>query len=438
MCIVGVAGSVAAQDGAALLTFGVSLGADQTFREVGEDENDLTVGLSAGLSASTSRHSFSIQTGSTLQLYGDGEEGFRDPSLSVDYTRGNDDTVLGVSFNYSQRDVDGATEIEDEFGEAFLFRDEGSVETISGSVTLETGRTAPFGTESSISFTNRIFTDTVDPDFVDARTVRAQTRLRLNISPNITLSPGLELSRSREEDALNTEDIQHRWSVSGDFVIDALWSAAADVAFVDGEIEEDDGFGGRMTRDRDQVEFNMSVSRRIPTGSLQLAYSYLDSVPETRETFTFSGNTSLPRGVQLSGSVSLNFVNDNDPLPSFSLSYSRPLPTGQLGLSLTQSVGLNNDEESVLRTNITGNYDYQIDAISSLALDASLIRIEGLGAATDEASTATVGLVYRRALTEDWNLSARLQHRVSYDNGALDDRINSLSLGLDRQFSIRP
>jgi hypothetical protein len=49
-----------------------------------------------------------------------------------------------------------------------------------------------------------------------------------------------------------------------------------------------------------------------------------------------------------------------------------------------------------------------------------------------------LGLGYRRQLTRDWDLTADLSHRLTWEDGTREDSITTLSLNVARSFVFRP
>jgi hypothetical protein len=75
---------------------------------------------------------------------------------------------------------------------------------------------------------------------------------------------------------------------------------------------------------------------------------------------------------------------------------------------------------------------------SGWSFDWELARVDYDNPASVDAMRVDFGLAYLHALSNDWNMAARLEHQVLYQDGDLDDRTNVLSLNLERRFSVRP
>jgi hypothetical protein len=81
---------------------------------------------------------------------------------------------------------------------------------------------------------------------------------------------------------------------------------------------------------------------------------------------------------------------------------------------------------------------YDLTDNSSLGLDAALASVQYDNPFTVDGLRADAGISYLYGLSNDWNLVARMQHRVLYQDGDVDERSNRLSLNLERRFSVRP
>ncbi|MDG4649650.1 hypothetical protein P6F26_14490, partial [Roseibacterium sp. SDUM158017] len=133
----------------------------------------------------------------------------------------------------------------------------------------------------------------------------------------------------------------------------------------------------------------------------------------------------------------VSFPN-GDTKPIASASYSVPTPRGELAVSLQQTTAVNSADESILRTSVAVDYDQAVNALSSWSLNGSLLNVDVLGNSAEDQARAQIGVSYNHALTRDWDLSASLRHRITYQDGTENNRASTLSLSLERSFSFRP
>ncbi|MEC9310274.1 MAG: hypothetical protein VYA97_00825, partial [Pseudomonadota bacterium] len=109
-----------------------------------------------------------------------------------------------------------------------------------------------------------------------------------------------------------------------------------------------------------------------------------------------------------------------------------------LGLSLSRGVSTNDALEDVLTTRINANYSHEIDTVSSVDFGVSFARVEDGGAGTTaESDRSTISVTYTRALTQDWQMSAGVEHR-RYHRAAGTAQGNAVFVTLGRSFDIRP
>jgi hypothetical protein len=431
-------GVQAQEQGGALATFGLSFGGEYEFNDPDEDESSFTTGLSFDLSSVTRTQRFGLSTDARLVFDEDGFD-FENPGLDLDYARANRSTAFDVGLSYSVRDVEGEFEVIDPVTGIVtdLIDDDGTLESVRLNVGLETGRDAPFGTDTRFSFTDRTYSDTSDPDLSDLESWQIGTTLRFDVDPRISLRTSASYRETQEDDAAQTESRTTRFGIGGTFLIDPLWTASLDLGYSRFETEED-VLGTRVLTEEDGVGASLSVTRQFRDGTLGLALAREVSDIGAEDSLRVFRNRALANGGELAWSLGVVSFPSGDTAPIASASYAMPTPRGSFSVSLDQTTAVNNDDESVVSTSVALDYDQAINAVSSWSLNGSLSSVNVVGDDTEDQSRAEVGVAYNHDLTRDWALSASLRHRITYENGEKDDRASILSLSLGRSFSFRP
>jgi hypothetical protein len=121
-----------------------------------------------------------------------------------------------------------------------------------------------------------------------------------------------------------------------------------------------------------------------------------------------------------------------------SLDFTRTTRTGFMSVALDYASDLDDADQLIQRTRLAASLRGDLSDNSGWSVDGSMARIDYDNPITDDAVRFDVGLAYLHGLSNDWNLAARVEHQVLYENGNLDDRTNVFSLSLERRFSARP
>jgi hypothetical protein len=432
-----VAFGVRAQEGGTLATLDVSLGGTYEFNDPGDNEGRLTQRLGFDVRSVTRTQSFGISADGEFILDGDGYR-FERPGLALDYGRETRSTAFDVGLSYSIRDVEGSVDVLDPItGDPIdLVDDDGTLESLSLNAGLETGRDARFGTNTRFSYTERTYSDTSDPDLTDLTSWQIATTLRFDIDPRITLRTDASHRVTQEDNAARTESRTTRFGIGGDLLIDPLWSATFVLDYSIFETEED-VLGTRVLTEEDGVGFSLGITRQFRDGTLGMSLERNVSDDGAQDSLRVSRDREFSNGGELSWSLGLISFPNGDTAPVAAASYSMPTPRGGFSASLQQSASTSGGE-SLVSTSIGLDYNQAINAVSGWSVNGSLSSVDNLDDDTGDQARAEVGLAYNHALTRDWDLSASIRHRVTYENSQRNDSASILSLSLQRSFSYRP
>jgi hypothetical protein len=327
---------------------------------------------------------------------------------------------------------------EEEIIGSELVADEGQREDLRASATLVTGRGAPFGTQTTLRYSDRNYIDTISPNLFDSTQMSASTVLRFTLSPSVTLRLTGSISETDTEDTDNTLRRNLRYGIGGDFRIDPVWTAEIDIGSTGIRTWRDDGFGGRVLTETDGLNARLALERDFRNGSFGVVLDHDVTVAGDRTSLRVSRGLDLANGGSLDISGGAVQLETGTIAPLLGLSYAQPVADGNLRLSLSQSAGLNSDDETTISTRFSASYGIRINTDSRLSLNGSVSSVDVIDGLASDTLRTSIGIGYSHRLTEYWSLDTRLSERVSYEDSVRDDRVRSLTFSIGRSFSIRP
>ncbi|MEM7508840.1 MAG: hypothetical protein AAF415_19095 [Pseudomonadota bacterium] len=446
LCVTGIGAlwtvAVRAQENAGpLVTLGVGLGADYEANDPGDDDTSVFADLVLGLSNSNRVSDVDLRFDGRFQLE-DGEFELEDPGATLLYSRANRSTALDLSFSYREQDADGDLFIPDPltFSSVDLIEDDGSRETIRVGVGLQTGLDARFGTDTELSFLDRTFTGTSDPDLTDLQVFRGNTALRFDVSPALSLRVTGAYVNSDEEDIEETERETFRVGIGATARIDQVWSVSTDLRYARIDTDMLDIFTGAPISDTEEgVGFNVAVVRALLNGDIGLSLGREITETGDRDEIRLSRSLTMANGSELSGSIGLVDFEEGDVSVVGGLSFALPTRRGGLLLDFQQQARFDEDDGNVINTFLTGRYESSINAVSNWAVFGTLARVDSLDDLSDSDQTSVrAGISYDYAITRDWDLSAAFDHRIDFEGDSETDQTSVVSLTLQRSFSFRP
>jgi hypothetical protein len=392
---------------------------------------EATTGIGIGYFTSTSDQRLSFETGVTARARdGDGGADLIDPFVTIAYAWFNRDYEIGGDLSYSRAEIEG-DDLDDDFDAADLARQAGTREDIGLGLRLVTGRTAPFGTDTEVRYAEQNFTDGATDD--DSVTYTARSTLRFRVDPRIDLTLTGFWEREETDDAVDTVETTRRLTFGANLAVDRVWSVATGLGY--SEIETAT-IGGVAVQDG--VEGFVIVTRDMRNGSLVFSSDHVVTNAGWRNSVRVGRNIALANGDTFDASIGQIFFEEGDSGHLASLTYTRTVRSGALSFGFDYASDLDNADELIQRTRLSGTLRQDLTDASGWSVDWALARVDYDNPATQDAMRVDIGLAYLHALSNDWNLSARLEHQVLYADGNLDDRTNTFSLNLERRFSVRP
>jgi hypothetical protein len=425
------AGPLAAQDAGdpPLLFIDVSAGLSYEDGLDDDSRTEATTTLGVGYFSSTHDQRLSFETGVTARAREDGHD-LVDPYAAIAYALFSRDTEIGVDLAYSRTDIEGDI-LEEDFDADDLRRQIGAREDISYGLSLVTGRTAPFGTATQLRYAESNFLDGATDD--DSATYTAQSTLRFTIDPRIELRLTGFWEREETDDVLNTVETTQRLGLGTTLAFDKLWTATASLGTT--EIETETVLGKTFVNG---VDGAFILIRDMRNGDLAFSSEHEVTTDGWRNSVRMRRTIEMANGDTFDASIGQIFFEEGDSGTLASLAYERTVRSGSLALGVDFSSDLDEADELIERTSFNAVLRQDINDYSGWVADASLNSVQYENTATADAVRLDLGLAYLYALSNDWNLSASVEHEVLYEDGIVDDRNNVLSLDLERRFSVRP
>jgi hypothetical protein len=178
-----------------------------------------------------------------------------------------------------------------------------------------------------------------------------------------------------------------------------------------------------------RLDYDMPVG----TASAQLTVT-TDADEGRRATFEIARALELPTGAF---SARLGVTNGEDAGTDLigAVTWSQDRPDGSYSFSLERRVSFDDDaDETVVDTNLSAGWVYDVNAISSVEFDFSYAVSD---APSERIEETEIGATYRHALTNDWNFDSGVRYRLRHD---ADGRAESPSVfvALRRDFEFRP
>lgn len=361
---------------------------------------------------------------------------FDDTRFGLAYDRAGANSRFGVTLDYSQIDLDFADPlrlIEDEINQDDLIIDDGEREIRAATLSYEMGVNDPLGFGLDLSYRERTFSGTTDPDLFDRETITAEAFARFRFSPVAEGRVTVFQSDYDAEDVEQTDRTTRSISFGLDYALDPATTLLASLGYAD--IEETTNLPTRT--DETGAIGSLGLIRELRNGTAGVQLDSELSVTGRRNTLLFSRSYVLPTGA-LAVSVGPTHSDVGDTEAVGFLTYSQELPTGTITSTFERSFRTDDESEEIRVTRASLGYDMDINSVSGLVFEADYAEIRDAGTGgVNNVDTTSLRAAYRYALTPDWDLSAGYEYRYrdSDDDGTSDS--NEVFLTLSREFSIR-
>jgi len=380
--------------------------------------------LSFGLDSITPLQNFALDLGTEI------EEGRNDQS-SVDFTNsffqlGYDREVRTARFNsgvsFRETDVSSSFLSDDfETDGNVINQDSGTRQSLGLQLGGDLGIDAPIGAGFDLDYRGLRYNDTNDPDLTDSDRLDLSGEIRFRIDPRILARlTTIYEDFDAQGNGTNRETIGFGSGVTLDI---------SPVLRGDFDIRYD-----RIERSGDEIGTNegLSVSagltQALSNGTLGATLSSEVSSNDDgrRSFFTVDRALDLSRRSDLAYSLGATRSDSNAFNPLVNVNYAYELPTSQVSFGLSQRVNTDSDNQE------------QINTLSSLSADLSLLDRNELGPDAEDAQRIDLSLSYRYAVTRDWGIVSGFTHRRASSDGDADRISNTVFLGLQRNFNWTP
>jgi len=431
LCLSAVALPALAQDAGAppLLFIDISTGLEYEDQLNRDGAFEATTSLGVGYFSSTADQRLSFETGVTARGTED-QFDLINPFATIAYARFNRDTEIGFDLSYLRSEIEG-DDLDDDFDAGDLERQDGVREDIDVGVRLITGRASPFGTDTRLRYAQENFFDGATDD--DTVTYNARSTLRFTIDPRIELRLTGSWDREETDDAIQTVDTTRRLTLGADLAIDRAWSASVGIGYAELETETTGG-----TTLEDGVEASLLIARDLPNGGLAFSSDHVLEEDGWRNSVRLRRTIETANGDIFNASIGQIFFEEGGSGHLASLDYTRTVRSGSFSVALNYESDLDAADQLIQRTRLDATLRQNLTEVSGWSLDGGLASVEYDNPVSIDALRVDVGLSYLHALSNDWTLAARVEHQVLYEDGDIDDRTNTLSLNLERRFSVRP
>lgn len=434
----------AVADGSPVYTFGFSTGlraSDNRQLAIISPGNSYysETNLSFGVTSETRTQSLDFRLGNRIRLgtgKGAPDNAYLLPDLDLDYTRHSRDSQLSVVSSVISRDmaIDGLPfEIIDP---SELLTDEGYELRENLSVDLQTGQTAPVGTDLGVFVNNLHYIDTTDPDLYNRLTYGGHAAAVFHPDTVTEFRLGYDVSQYEADDDLRRERLSQTVALSAERELDALTSVSGRIGYktVDETYRATDENG----EDHAGIVAGLGIDRDLRTGAISAELSHDVTGAGGRSDLTVTRDFDLPAGA-LSLTAGVTDTEGTDLQPTGGITFSHKVNRQRLALDARTGIVISDDDVVQRASRVGVSYDFLVNPRDTIGLSLDYARSDNVGdvAATSiRRSTATAQ--YTRALTGDWNLTTGYSHRFRDQEDTGSAHANEVFVSLGRDFSWRP
>lgn len=394
-----------------------------------------TTVLSFGLRDETARQSLALTADMLLRIEdgpGANDPQVEGPRLALTYGREAATVALSLGARYSVDEITFLRTLDD-FPEGLPddFEDlEGTGTRISSGVDarLELGREGPFGATLTLG-ADTITYDAAAASLEDRLRLQAGLALRLRVSPVADATANLSTSYFEDDD---TERRTTTASLGLGYDLSPRTRLDTSLGYSVIDTDETD----QSTARTDGLNASVAIAHDVPDGTVTGRLTALTTTSGTRTSLLLGRSLALPRS-QVAASIGASLSEDGDPALIGTLSWRQDLPNGTFDTQLSRSVVFSDDEDAdLLRTSLSTSYNTRINEISSAGLSATYTFSDGSGTGST-VETATLGMRYSRALTQDWDLTLAYGLRLREEDDAGQATSNTVSMTVGRAFVAR-
>ncbi|MFC3169441.1 hypothetical protein [Paracoccus fontiphilus] len=349
-----------------------------------------------------------------------------DPQGRLLFRRGARNAALEFELGYRENDLDREI-LFDDLSNEFVTLDGGRVAQTDARLTYVFGSQSKLGGEFGLSWLQRDYSGTTDPDLDDHETRSGNIAVYLEPTPLIRARILAEASRTDGDDGNDSRS--NRYGAGASMQVDKLTNLDVELArtnirrFDEGVLETAEG-----------PSLRLGLTRARPLGDWSLSLGSEPGTAGRREDFNIGRNLELRR-FDLSGQVGVTRFRDNyDPI--FQISYRQEFSrVSQVQASLSRAGVTDDDGDEALNTDVAASYSRQISDVSTIAANIRYRESEVQSGDNQDARSVSFGLDYSRALPGDFALVAGANIIRSKDGDGERDDEDRVYLGVNRSFS---
>lgn len=402
--------------------------------EEGEDRFTSRTTLQLRAFQRTRTDEFSFSLGGDLELSDSSnsdDDGLANTNLGLGWARNVGHARTGVALDYSEVDLGNTTG-------TFFNDDTGSIDF--GTVERGTRKTTDLILNGAFGIDNPIggsyafgqreirYSDTQDDtDLRDADRLSFTGDVFFVVDPRLTL--GFDGSYT-DFDEVGPDDLDTTATRVGTFAEIGI-SPTLTGRFGLGweEVEET----GTTNNIEDGVTFDAALTKELP-GSI-LTFDVISDIVATgrRGEFRVGQSFELPRN-SLSYSLGISRIEDFDTEPLIGLGWSQDLPRGEIRFILEQSAETSRDNENLINSRMAFGYTQELTARSGFDVEFSFIDRNDRSSSDLDTKRYDLGLTYRHALSQDWNVVGGVTVVSIEEDEAPDSDANTIFIGLEKRF----
>jgi hypothetical protein len=377
---------------------------------------------------------FRLETGDYADTPDDGG-GLTSPFAELVYGRVGRDSALSFAARYRETDVGLSDDVID--GQDLIF-DSGTRQETSVNLGLDLGRSAPISFTGGLTYIDRRYVDTTNPDLDDGTFARARAGLSFRLNPNTSLDVSTEYFERDEDDDVNTFETNVLYAFGLTHQTRGGLTASVSGGFQTSEVTQDVN-GSRETRVEEEPVVRFNLSQQRPNGAISAGF--VQRVTDTGlQADLFVGRSlSSPRGA-FDASIGVGYAENADTYSGIgSVRWTRSLPQGRFEISFDQRLETDDIDDDVLRSTAGVLFTQDLTRLSSLTLDIDVSAQEAVDADGTDAQRLRASLVYSYRLTDDWSLNTGYRHQTSRESDESSPTIrNEVFANIGRSFNIRP
>ena len=362
---------------------------------------------------------------------GDNNTDIDNPFIGFDWDREASRARTGVSFFANEVDLgtDTGTFFNQDTGSIdFGTLDQGTRRTADITLDGEFGIDTPFGGSYLLGAREIRYSDSEDPDLLDADRLRFEGDLFFAVDSRMRL--GVEAAYidfdergPGEIDTLDTSagvfaEIDFSQTTTGRFALG--WQEVEDTG---AENRTEDGITGSVNLERELVRSTA-------------LFEALSEVTDDGQRYEASAGQRIPLQTgEFDYTIGLTHTEGTDTEPLINIGWSQDFLRGRLDLTLDQrSFSGRGGESNRINSRFDVRYVQELTTRSSFDIGFAAINRNELGDDAEDGQRYDFDFTYRYALTQDWDLTTGIELIRINEDDEPDSDDETIFIGLERRF----